>query len=145
MGLCNDTESSTATGTGIVYPIANSTMKDIHAEYADDWEKVPKTVPGHRVEREAFVNYLWEKNEYKLTKEESKDEYRKFLHKCFDCCTSLMLPADKKDLGRHCFTYGNLMSGEFYFAAAERDQMSVDQHGNPACTRPVEDVLKVCK
>ena len=57
------------------------------------------------------------KHNDKLT-EGSIPAYDECLNKIFDACTGLMLPADKKDLGGHCFRYGALMAGEFYFAAA---------------------------
>ena len=61
---------------------------------------------------------MLEKHADKLTVETTKS-YEQYLDKLFDACTAMMLPADKKDLGGHCFRYGALMAGEFYFGAAK--------------------------
>jgi hypothetical protein len=43
----------------------------------------------------------------KLTVESAKT-YDVFLDKCFDAGLALMHPADRKDLGKHCFAYVEL-------------------------------------
>ena len=56
----------------------------------------------------------------KLTPASTK-VYTQFLDRLFDTGTGLMLTpgvAEKSDLGRHCFSYCNLLAGEFYFQQA---------------------------
>ena len=97
-------------------------MNELYEQFGEEWKEVKKN-DDHRVERESFCKYLFDKHEHKLSDDATKGEYKKFLDKNFDCCRALMLPKDKDSLGRHCFTYGNLMAGEFYFAAAEKDMV----------------------
>jgi hypothetical protein len=60
------------------------------------------------------------------------------LDKIFDASTAMMLPADKSDLGGHCFRYAALMAGEFYFGAAKKAS-------GEECDDPVLDVLTLTK
>ena len=102
-----------------------------------DWAACPKTAGG-RVDRPAFVRFMLAKHGDQLT-EGSAPYYTKFLHTCFEAGTGLMLPACRPDLGRHCFSYANLMAGEFYFSAAK------DAADGCGCSAPVADVLGLTK
>lgn len=73
----------------------------IKADCKSDWNKVDKNAKN-RVERKAFVSVLLAKHKDKIN-ESSKGHYVAHLNKCFDAGLSLMLPADKNDLGFHCF------------------------------------------
>ena len=68
-----------------------------------------------------------------------------FLDRLFATGTGLMLTpgvAEKADLGRHCFSYCNMLAGEFYFQQAADAQPA----GSAACDysrQPVADVLQL--
>lgn len=109
----------------------------LRAELDADWEKVEKNSDG-RVTKDVFTNYFMEKNKDKLVPE-SAENYRKFLEQDFKSSTSMMLPSVKDTLGGHCFRYGGLMAGEFYFDAAK------DAATGCGCSAPVADVLGVTK
>lgn len=67
-----------------------------------------------------------------------------FLDRLFDTGTGLMLKpnvAEKADLGRHCFSYCNLLAGEFYFQQAAEAQP--DGSAMCGCGTPVADVLQL--
>ena len=49
--------------------------------------------------------------------------------------------AEKDDLGRHCFSYCNLLAGEFYFQQAAEAQP--DGSAMCGCGTPVADVLQL--
>ena len=67
-----------------------------------------------------------------------------FLDRLFDTGTGLMLTprvAEKADLGRHCFSYCNMLAGEFYFQQAADAQP--DGSAACGCGTPVADVLQL--
>ena len=81
-----------------------------------DWSVVGKG-PNGRVSRANFKAFCLRKHAGKLTAA-SESVYEKFLDRAFDAGTGLMLmpgTPEKTDLGRHCFSYCNLLAGEFYF------------------------------
>ena len=128
----------------------------------EDWEEVGKT-PGGRVNRESFKVrsplplpaacsprglVFWQKHclakhASKLTPASTK-VYTQFLDRLFDTGTGLMLTpgvAEKSDLGRHCFSYCNLLAGEFYFQQAADSQP--DGSSACGCGTPVADLLQL--
>lgn len=81
-----------------------------------DWAVVGKG-PNGRVSRASFKAFCLEKHADKLTAA-SAQVYERFLDRVFDAGTGLMLmpgTPEKIDLGRHCFSYCNVLAGEFYF------------------------------
>lgn len=78
-----------------------------------DWSKVAKDSEG-RVKFEAFKSYFVRKYANVLT-QGTLLCYEAFLKQTFCSCLSMMLPKLKDSLGGHCFRYGALMAGEFYF------------------------------
>lgn len=105
--------------------VAGSKPKDkltsVRADLDRDWEQVLKDDNG-RVTLYGFVNYFLEKHSGSLDAA-TKGVYTMFLQKTFQSCLKMMLPDIKTTLGGHCFRYGDLMAGEFYFAAAKNTLM----------------------
>eukprot|EP00947_MAST-08B_sp_MAST-8B-sp1_P004137 g4137.t1 len=106
-----------------------------------DWKAVQARNGGTRVDRATFVAYLLEKHRGEYD-DASKADFETFLNAAFDASTALMLPAQKTDLGGHCFRYGALMAGEFYHAQAKN--MAAGP-GGCGCDTPVADVLRLTK
>ena len=104
------------------------------------WAGAAKT-SGGRVARDAFKQAMLRLHRSKLS-DGSAASYASFLDRCFDAGTGLMLPAEKQDLGRHCFSYAALIAGEFYFAAAQNAHAK-DSGELCSCTTPVADVLSL--
>ena len=76
----------------------------------------------------------------------STASFDQFLDRTFDAGTGLMLTPgkpEKADLGRHCFSYCNLLAGEFYFQQAADAQP--DGSAACGCNTPVADVLGLTK
>lgn len=97
----------------LVYAYRTATML---SPIRNDWAVVSKG-PNGRVSRASFKAFCLKKHGDKLT-EASAQVYEKFLDRVFDAGTGLMLmpgTPEKTDLGRHCFSYCNVMAGEFYF------------------------------
>lgn len=112
-------------------------FSDVRADFDADWERVPKDATG-RVTEDAFVNYFTAKYEMKQKLvPQTKYIYMMFLKQNFKTCLSMMLPEKKSTLGGHCFRYGALVAGEFYFDAAK------DAYTGCGCQSPVADVLGV--
>merc|ERR1719277_2349183 len=88
-------------------------LAGIRAGLDEDWTQVRKT-PDGRVSMDAFIDHFMEKYKDKLVPGSDK-EYKKFLEVNFKSSTNMMLPKQKDTLGGHCFRYGALMAGEFYF------------------------------
>eukprot|EP00966_Prymnesium_polylepis_P237335 5489222-Prymnesium_polylepis.2 len=126
-----------AAGAAVAYVLLNR-APPYKSKYTAEWDKVEKN-EKNRVDRAAFVKFCLAKNAALLTPG-SKASYEKFLNKCFDAATGLMLPAEKADLGRHCFSYAALFADEFYFAAA---QNAAD--AGCGCNTPVADTLGLTK
>jgi len=106
----------------------------IRKECDQAWETVQKDGDG-RVTWEAFKVFFINKYGENLNSE-SKPHYENFLKQLFTTNLAMMLPAKKDTLGGHCFRYGALMAGEFYFDAAK---------GAGGCGTPVTDVLGLTK
>lgn len=66
--------------------------------------------PNARVDRDTFVQTCMGSAPASFL----VPEYEIYLNDIFDLGTAMMLPAQKDDLGRHCFSYGFLLSKEFY-------------------------------
>ena len=72
-----------------------------------------------------------------------------FLDRLFATGTGLMLTpgvAEKADLGRHCFSYCNMIAGEFYFQQAADAAADAQPAGSAKCDysrQPVADVLQL--
>lgn len=87
----------------------------VQLQVQDAWDKVHEMMGDPdgtaRVPKEWFVEYCMSRvpNFPKLA------EYEAYLNTLFDTGTSLMLPAQKTDLGRHCFGYVTILANEFYF------------------------------
>ena len=127
-------------GGSLLCPAVGSAKKSVKAELNADWASVPKNEKG-RCDRKSFVSFLLDKHKDQYD-DGSKAHFEKFLNATFDASTALMLPAQKADLGGHCFRYGALMAGEFYFAAAKN---AAAGPGGCGCDTPVSDVLGITK
>jgi len=90
-----------------------------HAQLESDSARVP---------REAFVSTCLA-NAPQMAPEQ-REAFEAFANDLFDASTGLMLPAQKADLGKHCFSYGYLLSKEFY-ADKPEDQLSLVAEGRP--------------
>jgi len=110
----------------------------IRSELDLDWSSVAKDSEG-RVPFEAFRDYFVAKYSNLLI-QETVPCYIAFLKKNFCACLSMMLPKLKDTLGGHCFRYGAMIAGEFYFDAASSAVIGMST--NP---RPVLDVLAITK
>merc|ERR1712187_225148 len=110
-------------------------LAEVRTELDNDWLNVSKDRDG-RVTAAAFVDHFMEKHKDKLVPG-SASEYKKFLEVNFKSSTNMMLPAQKDTLGGHCFRYGALMAGEFYFDQAEEAATGC------GCNGPVADVLGI--
>mmetsp|Transcript_78579 Transcript_78579/g.139430 ORF Transcript_78579/g.139430 Transcript_78579/m.139430 type:complete len:225 (-) Transcript_78579:266-940(-) len=95
-------------------------LKALRAEFDHDWEQVLKDDNG-RVTLYGFVNYFLQKHNGKLDGA-TKGVYTMFLQKTFESCLKMM-GDNKTTLDGHAFRYGDLMAGEFYFAAAKNTLM----------------------
>ena len=99
-----------------------------------DWAAVSKG-PNGRVSRSSFKAFCLKKHADKLTTA-STPVFEAFLERVFDAGTGLMLmpgKPEKIDLGRHCFSYCNVLAGEFYF------QQVRAQHTSASGARPALD------
>mmetsp|Transcript_113945 Transcript_113945/g.207283 ORF Transcript_113945/g.207283 Transcript_113945/m.207283 type:complete len:229 (-) Transcript_113945:43-729(-) len=112
-------------------------FSEVRDDLDNDWEKVPKDSSG-RVTEDAFVNYFVTKHSAKLVPQ-TVYVYMQFLKQNFKSCLAMMLPEAKSTLGGHCFRYGALIAGEFYFDAAK------DAFTGCGCQSPVADVLDITK
>jgi len=135
---------ASASGTAAAEPTASvpkaacSAASDVlalqKAQLTAEWEATKSPVSS-RVDRQAFVAAMLAKHKDKLS-DKSAQTYEAFLNTCFDAGLGLMLyDPSKTDLGRHCFSYANILAGEFYFAAAK------DAADGCGCSSPVSDVL----
>jgi len=132
-----------AVGGAVIYALKgkgtpSSSVADELSIVKQHWHAAEKTAGG-RVDRKAFKAIMLSVHAGKLT-EVSRPEFIKFLDRCFDAGTGLMLAPgkpEKADLGRHCFSYCALLAGEFYFSAASADPKT----GACGCDAPVADVL----
>ena len=132
-----------AVGGAVIYALKgkvtpSSSVADELSIVKQHWHAAEKTAGG-RVDRKAFKAIMLLVHAGKLT-EVSRPEFIKFLDRCFDAGTGLMLAPgkpEKADLGRHCFSYCALLAGEFYFSAASADPKT----GTCGCDAPVADVL----
>lgn len=89
-------------------------LSDIRVELDEDWTQVPKD-SENRVAQQDFVDYFINKHGSKLTG--GRKDYERFLKQIFKSALAMMLPEEKSTLGGHCFRYGALMAGEFYFGS----------------------------
>jgi len=112
-------------------------IADVRIALDEDWANVEKNEDG-RVTSEAFVNHFMGKFKDRLV-DGSAPQYRQFLETNFKSSCNMMLPEEKDSLGGHCFRYGALMAGEFYFDAAK------DAATGCGCSAPVADVLGINK
>merc|ERR1712032_598105 len=95
----------------------NDELASVRDELDADWAAVQKDGDG-RVTLDAFKSYFLKKNA-KVLVPASCPAYEAFLDKDFESALAMMLPAKETTLGGHCFRYGALMAGEFYFGAAQ--------------------------
>ena len=111
-----------------------------------EWSLVPKNASG-RVDREIFKEHMLETHRASLT-DATTGVYEQFLDRCFDASVGLMLAPDreeKRDLGRHCFSYALLFASEFYFDAAAAAAGGLHMSEACACGTPVADQLALVK
>lgn len=85
----------------------------LRADLDQDWDNVQRDQEG-RVTNDVFVDYYLNKHSDKLVQETS-EAYASFLVHVFRTCLCMMLPEQRETLGGHCFRYGGLLAGEFYF------------------------------
>jgi len=115
-------------GSGFVAnPVAAPAAFDPAAEVAAAWATVHQNMEANaRVPREVFVEYCMSRAQG-LPK---LGEYEAYLNTLFDTATALMLPAEKTDLGKHCFGYASLLANEFYFDQPA-DMLSLKAESKP--------------
>jgi len=113
----------------------NDIYAEIRANLDEDWALVEKDEAG-RVNINAFINVFFSKFNDLLI-QETAPYYQQFLEQVFNTSLTMMLPAQKDTLGGHCFRYGALLAGEFYFDAAK------DAVAGCGCQSPVLDVLGI--
>eukprot|EP00747_Dinoflagellata_sp_TGD_P212313 gnl/TRDRNA2_/TRDRNA2_85428_c0_seq1.p1 gnl/TRDRNA2_/TRDRNA2_85428_c0~~gnl/TRDRNA2_/TRDRNA2_85428_c0_seq1.p1 ORF type:complete len:227 (+),score=52.30 gnl/TRDRNA2_/TRDRNA2_85428_c0_seq1:54-734(+) len=102
----------------------NDHLAGLRQELDADWAAVAKDGDG-RVTLEAFKAHFVAKHTAKLSSTETKQAYDAFLQQNFKSSLAMMLPAKKVTLGGHCFRYGALMAGEFYFDGKSADVLGV--------------------
>jgi len=118
-------------------PAKDVSMASVQQELTNAWETVKKDDNG-RVTKDAFCEYHLDKYADRLV-EETKEDYKAFLEMDFQTALNMMLPEEKTTLGGHCFRYGSLMAGEFYFDQAKQAKTKC------GCAGQVNDVLGVAK
>jgi len=80
---------------------------------ADGWARAHELNSfNDRVDRSTFVTTCMSTAPASFLNR--KSAFEKYLNDIFDLGLKMMLPTEKNDLGRHCFSYGYLLSKEFY-------------------------------
>jgi len=80
---------------------------------ADGWARAHQLNSfNNRVDRSTFVTTCMSTAPASFLNQ--KTDFEQYLNDIFDLGLKMMLPAQKNDLGRHCFSYGYLLSKEFY-------------------------------
>jgi len=108
---------------------------DAWAFVAQGWEAVHANnpllpEPSDRVPRRVFQDYCMNFCPPDVDLNEEWPPFVTYVNALFDAGTSMMLPAQKEDLGKHCFGYASLLVGEFY-GPLPQDRLCLNQAYKP--------------
>lgn len=101
-----------------------------HLELENAWSAVPKVEGEDRVDQQGFTTYFEELHSSRFIldpQHESnfKKAFKTHLGKAFDVGVSMMLPAQKTTVGKHCFRYAAMVANEFYFPGSGADKLGL--------------------
>jgi hypothetical protein len=101
---------------------------------AADWEKAHQNSGDAkaRVPREVFVEVCMSNFASGSGGGPDDLDYQAYVNALFDTATAMMLPAEKTDLGKHCFGYAALLAHEFYAQGKPEDMLALTSSTKPA-------------